>query len=52
MQLVKVDTATKKRLEWNERHCYPSEPIFVPSPGAKVTNQMDSGVLAGFIARF
>lgn len=31
-KLIKVDTYNKMRLQWNEPYCYPSEPIFVPSP--------------------
>lgn len=35
-QLVKVDVVNKKHVEWSEDNVYPSEPIFVPHPGAKV----------------
>lgn len=35
-QLIKVDVKNKTKLMWCEDNCYPSEPIFVPAPNAKV----------------
>ncbi|GBO98470.1 Carotenoid isomerooxygenase [Eumeta japonica] len=40
--LIKVDTQSAKTTTWCETNCYPSEPIFVPTPGAK---DEDDGVL-------
>ncbi|XP_008559794.1 carotenoid isomerooxygenase [Microplitis demolitor] len=40
--IIKVDTATKTRLTWNERGLYPSEPIFVPDPNGR---DEDDGVI-------
>lgn len=36
VQLIKVDADNKTMLTWNEKNVYPSEPIFVPAPNAKV----------------
>ncbi|CAB1339441.1 unnamed protein product [Coregonus sp. 'balchen'] len=33
-QIGKVDIVTRKHIEWIEEDCYPSEPVFVASPGA------------------
>ncbi|XP_028595438.2 beta,beta-carotene 15,15'-dioxygenase [Podarcis muralis] len=41
-QVVKVDTLTKTALHWEEEHCWPAEPIFVPSPNAK---EEDDGII-------
>ncbi|KAK0175642.1 hypothetical protein PV327_009376 [Microctonus hyperodae] len=40
--LIKVDTEQKSKITWNENNVYPSEPIFVPSPGAQ---DEDDGVI-------
>ena len=40
-QLVKVDVVNKQHFEWSEDNVYPSEPIFVPSPYAKVMMKPD-----------
>ena len=32
---MKFDIVTKQRLHWEEEHCWPAEPVFVPSPNAK-----------------
>ncbi|KAK9891206.1 hypothetical protein WA026_013521 [Henosepilachna vigintioctopunctata] len=40
--IIKVDTYTKSAKKWYEPYCYPSEPIFVPSPDAKFE---DDGVV-------
>ncbi|KAH0619516.1 hypothetical protein JD844_000200 [Phrynosoma platyrhinos] len=34
-KVVKFDILTKKRIHWEEEHCWPAEPIFVPSPNTK-----------------
>lgn len=34
--IIKVDLMKKTCLTWCEENCYPSEPIFVPSPNPKV----------------
>lgn len=34
--LIKVDVDRKTYLAWSEYNCYPSEPVFVLSPNAKV----------------
>lgn len=36
-----MDTDEKTTLQWNEYNCYPSEPIFVPAPDAKVTKSLN-----------
>ena len=41
-RLVKVNVQTKECLYWEEEDCYPSEPLFVPSPDAK---DEDDGVV-------
>lgn len=35
-QLIKVESDQKRVQTWNERNVYPSEPIFVQAPNAKV----------------
>lgn len=35
VQILKYDFLTKSSLKWGEEHCWPSEPLFVPTPGAK-----------------
>lgn len=40
--LVKIDVKNKTNLSWQETNCYPSEPIFVPSPEA---HSEDDGVI-------
>lgn len=35
-QVIKVDTKTGETKTWCKPNCYPSEPIFVPAPNAKV----------------
>ncbi|XP_026733290.1 carotenoid isomerooxygenase [Trichoplusia ni] len=40
--VIKVDTKTGETKTWCRPNCYPSEPIFVPSPNAK---DEDDGVL-------
>ncbi|XP_064072232.1 carotenoid isomerooxygenase-like [Vanessa tameamea] len=40
--IIKVDTVTGETKSWWDKDCYPSEPIFVPSPQAK---EEDEGVV-------
>ncbi|KAJ2949968.1 hypothetical protein O0L34_g11293 [Tuta absoluta] len=40
--IIKVDTKNGKTTTWSKPDCYPSEPIFVPTPDAK---EEDDGVL-------
>ena len=35
VQVIKYDILTKSFLKWEEAHCWPAEPLFVPTPGAK-----------------
>nr|XP_060644458.1 beta,beta-carotene 15,15'-dioxygenase [Anolis sagrei ordinatus] len=41
-KIVKFDVLTKQRLHWQEEHCWPAEPVFVPSPNAK---EEDDGII-------
>ena len=41
-QIVKVDVKNRHTWVWHEAGCYPSEPVFVPTPNAK---SEDDGVL-------
>lgn len=34
-QLAKIDVVTRTHFEWKEDLCFPSEPVFVASPGAE-----------------
>ncbi|XP_066494064.1 beta,beta-carotene 15,15'-dioxygenase [Tiliqua scincoides] len=45
-QLLKFDVLTKKGLHWKEEHCWPAEPVFVPSPDAK---EEDDGIILSSI---
>uniref|UniRef100_A0A6J0UMW6 Beta,beta-carotene 15,15'-dioxygenase n=1 Tax=Pogona vitticeps TaxID=103695 RepID=A0A6J0UMW6_9SAUR len=45
-QVVKFDIVTKQRLHWEEEHCWPAEPVFVPSPNAK---EEDDGIILSTI---
>ncbi|XP_034938061.1 carotenoid isomerooxygenase [Chelonus insularis] len=45
--LIKVDTATKTKTTWKQDGLYPSEPIFVPRPGA--TDEDDGVILSAAI---
>lgn len=33
-QLGKIDIVTRTHMEWMQESCFPSEPVFVASPGA------------------
>ncbi|XP_030620643.1 beta,beta-carotene 15,15'-dioxygenase [Chanos chanos] len=41
-KIAKVDIVTRKHLEWTEEECYPSEPVFIPSPDAV---EEDDGII-------
>ena len=43
-QIAKIDIVTRKHIEWRQDSCYPSEPVFVASPGAV---EEDDGEAAG-----
>lgn len=45
--LIKVDVVNKTRLTWCENNCYPSEPIFVPSPQSEFED--DGIILASMV---
>lgn len=45
--LIKVDVVNKTRQTWCEDNCYPSEPIFVPSPDPK--SEDDGVVLSALV---
>ncbi|XP_044290093.1 beta,beta-carotene 15,15'-dioxygenase isoform X2 [Varanus komodoensis] len=45
-QIIKFDTLTKKSSYWEEEHCWPSEPVFVPCPNAK---EEDDGIIMSTI---
>lgn len=35
VQILKYDVLTKSSLKWGQEHCWPAEPLFVPTPDAK-----------------
>ncbi|XP_024918201.1 beta,beta-carotene 15,15'-dioxygenase isoform X2 [Cynoglossus semilaevis] len=41
-KIAKIDIVTREHLEWQQDKCYPSEPVFVASPGAV---EEDDGVI-------
>ncbi|XP_012860604.1 beta,beta-carotene 15,15'-dioxygenase [Echinops telfairi] len=45
-KILKYDLITKSSLKWGEEHCWPAEPLFVPSPGAE---EEDDGVILSAI---
>lgn len=45
--LIKVDVCSRTRLTWCENNCYPSEPIFIPSPDAQTED--DGVILASMV---
>uniref|UniRef100_A0A1A8FIK9 Beta-carotene 15,15'-monooxygenase 1b n=2 Tax=Nothobranchius korthausae TaxID=1143690 RepID=A0A1A8FIK9_9TELE len=45
-KIAKVDITTKTHIEWHQVNCYPSEPVFVASPGAQ---EEDDGVILSSI---
>ncbi|TNN36850.1 Retinal Mueller cells isomerohydrolase [Liparis tanakae] len=47
-RIVKLNVQTKETLVWQEDECYPSEPLFVPTPGA---TEEDDGVLLSIVVK-
>jgi beta,beta-carotene 9',10'-dioxygenase len=45
-QLVKINIEQKDALVWHEEHCYPGEPVFVPSSDA---TREDDGVILSVV---
>lgn len=45
-KILKYDILTKSSLKWSEESCWPAEPLFVPTPGAK---DEDDGVILSAI---
>lgn len=43
---MKLNVQTKETREWWEEECYPSEPLFVPTPGA--TDEDDGTIRRAF----
>lgn len=43
IQILKYDVLTKSSLKWSEENCWPAEPLFVPTPGAKDEDDGKSG---------
>ncbi|XP_054479644.1 beta,beta-carotene 15,15'-dioxygenase [Anoplopoma fimbria] len=41
-KMAKFDNVTRKHVEWHQENCFPSEPVFVASPGAV---EEDDGVI-------
>lgn len=48
-QLAKFDIVTRRHVEWQQENCFPSEPVFVASPGA--VEEDDGERLASSFAR-
>ncbi|XP_072306089.1 beta,beta-carotene 15,15'-dioxygenase [Eucyclogobius newberryi] len=47
-KIAKVDVEKRTHVEWFQENCYPSEPVFVPSPGA--TEEDDGVILSSVIS--
>ncbi|XP_031138224.1 retinal Mueller cells isomerohydrolase-like [Sander lucioperca] len=47
-RIVKLNVQTKQTWVWQEEECYPSEPLFVPTPGA---TEEDDGVLLSIVVK-
>ncbi|XP_041834726.1 beta-carotene oxygenase 1, like [Melanotaenia boesemani] len=45
-KIAKVDIVTRTHIQWHQENCYPSEPVFVASPGAV---EEDDGVILSSI---
>ncbi|XP_028931461.1 beta,beta-carotene 15,15'-dioxygenase [Ornithorhynchus anatinus] len=45
-KIIKFDIHTKTSLKWEEEHCWPAEPVFVPRPNAK---EEDDGIILSAI---
>ncbi|KAK3533663.1 hypothetical protein QTP70_024016, partial [Hemibagrus guttatus] len=41
-KVIKLDVETKLHVEWSTENCFPTEPVFVPRPGA---SEEDDGVV-------
>ena len=46
-KLMKVNVNTKEQLVWEEENCFPSEPVFLPSPEAK---DEDDGIVLSVVS--
>uniref|UniRef100_A0A672HYV2 Retinal Mueller cells isomerohydrolase-like n=1 Tax=Salarias fasciatus TaxID=181472 RepID=A0A672HYV2_SALFA len=47
-RIVKLDVQSRESRAWREDGCYPSEPLFVPTPGAR---DEDDGVLLSIVVK-
>ncbi|AWP10568.1 putative retinoid isomerohydrolase [Scophthalmus maximus] len=47
-RIVKLNVQTKETWVWQEEECYPSEPLFVPTPGA---TEEDDGLLLSIVVK-
>nr|XP_057907887.1 beta,beta-carotene 15,15'-dioxygenase isoform X2 [Doryrhamphus excisus] len=47
-KIIKFDTLTRTHIEWQQDNCYPSEPVFVASPGA--VDEDDGIILSSVIS--
>ncbi|XP_026157619.1 beta,beta-carotene 15,15'-dioxygenase [Mastacembelus armatus] len=47
-KIAKFDIVTRKHIEWEQENCYPSEPVFVASPGA--VDEDDGLILSSVIS--
>ncbi|XP_042369279.1 beta-carotene oxygenase 1, like [Plectropomus leopardus] len=45
-KIAKFDIVTRKHIEWRQENCFPSEPVFIASPGAV---EEDDGVILSSI---
>ncbi|XP_067396245.1 beta,beta-carotene 15,15'-dioxygenase isoform X2 [Emydura macquarii macquarii] len=45
-KIAKLDVLTKEKLSWEEEHCWPAEPVFVPKPDSK---EEDDGLILSSI---
>ena len=45
-RIVKLDVATGEHRSWDERLCFPGEPVFVAAPGGRAE---DDGVLLSVV---
>nr|XP_033799628.1 beta,beta-carotene 15,15'-dioxygenase [Geotrypetes seraphini] len=48
-EIVKFNVQTRETLRWKEEHCWPAEPLFVPSPDAK---EEDEGLILSTVVTF
>ncbi|XP_061549307.1 beta,beta-carotene 15,15'-dioxygenase [Phycodurus eques] len=47
-KIIKFDTVARTHVEWHQDNCYPSEPVFVASPGA--VDEDDGVILSSVIS--